>query len=619
MSRQRLPVVVGFGGINGAGRASGHHALARMVHSALPQSQRERTLASLASLMGLESAAGKEQYILDHTLVRRVEENHFNVDSVSWNQRFPTESNGHPVSFDIARKHLPETIPPDWVVSPSSVTHVNVQIIGQQDFLLPTHREFEVKAAGQLPTGFDPGTLYASRNHPRGLQMTVYAASDALGSLGLDWDTVCEHVAVDQISVYAGSAMGQLDNAGAGGMMKARYQGLRVTSKYCPLSLAEMPADFINAYVLGSMGSTGASLGACASFLYNLRHGIEDIRSGRARIAFIGSAEAPVNPEVMEGYAAMGALATDKGLRQLDGLGNAQAPDHRRACRPFAENCGFTIAESSQMVVLFDDELAMQLGASIFGAATDVFVNADGHKKSISGPGVGNYITMAKAVAAARAIVGEAGVRNGGLVQAHGTGTPQNRITEAAIMNETARAFGIEQWPVAAIKCYLGHSLGSASGDQVTGTLGVWHHGIIPGIATIGGIADDVRQDNLAFSIEHREVDTQQQKYAIINSKGFGGNNASATMLSPAVTRKMLRTRYSDSEWADWERANEAVREQQQGYDDEMIAGTRRPVYKFDHGVLVDDDVEVGARSMRVGGKTVELDLQSPYDDMRID
>ena len=619
MSRQRLPVIVGFGGINGAGRASGHHALARMVHSALTQSQRERTLASLASLMGLESAAGKEQYILDHTLVRRVEENHFNVDSVSWNQRFPTESNGHPVSFDIARKHLPETIPPDWVVKPSSVTHVNVQIVGQQDFLLPTHREFEVKAAGQLPTGFDPGTLYASRNHPRGLQMTVYAASDALGSLGLDWDTVCQHVAVDQISVYAGSAMGQLDNAGAGGMMKARYQGLRVTSKYCPLSLAEMPADFINAYVLGSMGSTGASLGACASFLYNLRHGIEDIRSGRARIAFIGSAEAPVNPEVMEGYAAMGALATDKGLRQLDGLGNAQAPDHRRACRPFAENCGFTIAESSQMVVLFDDELAMQLGASIFGAATDVFVNADGHKKSISGPGVGNYITMAKAVAAARAIVGEAGVRSGGMVQAHGTGTPQNRITEAAIMSETARAFGIEQWPVAAMKCYLVHSLGSASGDQVTGTLGVWHHGIIPGITTIEGIADDVRQDNLAFSIEHQEVDPEQQKYAIVNSKGFGGNNASATMLSPAVTRKMLRARYSDSQWADWERANEEVREQQQSYDDEMIAGTRKPVYKFDHGVLLDDDVEVGARSMRVGGNTVELDLQSPYDDMRID
>ncbi len=569
--------------------------------------------------MGLESAQGKEQYILDHTLVRRVETNHFDVDSVSWNQRFPTESNGHPVNFDIARKHLPQIIPPDWVVRNTSDTHANVQIVGQQDFLLPTHREFEVKAAGQLPTGFEPGTLYPSRNHPRGLQMTVYAASDALGSLGLDWDTVCQKVAVDQISVYAGSAMGQLDSAGAGGMMKARYIGQRVTSKYCPLSLAEMPADFINAYVLGSLGSTGASLGACASFLYNLRHGIEDIRSGRARVVFVGSAEAPVNPEVMEGYAAMGALATDKGLRQLDGLKDTQEPDHRRACRPFAQNCGFTIAESSQMVVLFDDELAMELGATVYGAATDVFVNADGHKKSISGPGVGNYITMAKAVSAARAIVGERGVRNGGLVQAHGTGTPQNRTSESEILSRTARAFGIESWPVAALKCYLGHSLGSASGDQVTSTLGMWQHGLIPGIATIDEVAADVRQDNLSFSAEHRQVDAEQMTYAVVNSKGFGGNNASATMLSPAVTRKMLQARYSAEEWRTWERANEAVREQQQQYDDAMIAGTVDPVYKFDHGVLQDSDVEVGADQLTLGGKVVRLDLQSPYDDMQLD
>ena len=619
MSRQRLPVIVGFGGINGAGRASGHHALGRMAYSALSDAGRVRTLESLAALMGLDSARGNEQYILDHTMIRRIEGSHFDVDSVSWNQRFPTESNGHPVNFDILSKHLPEVIPPDWVVRATSDTHVNVQIVGQQDFLLPTHREFEVKAAGQLPTGFEPGKLYQSRNHPRGLQMTVYAASDALASIGLDWDTVRGMVPVDQVSVYAGSAMGQLDGAGSGGMLKARYNGQRVTSKYCPLGFAEMPADFINAYVLGSLGSTGASLGACASFLYNLRHGIDDIRSGRARIAFIGAAEAPITPEIMEGYTAMGALATEKGLRQLDGLEEGQHPDMHSACRPFAQNCGFTIAESAQMVVLFDDELAMQLGATAFGAATDVFVNADGHKKSISGPGVGNYITMAKAVAAARAIVGERSLRSGGMVQAHGTGTPQNRVSEAQILSQTARAFGIENWPVAALKSYLGHSLGSASGDQITATLGIWHHGILPGITSIDEIASDVCQDNLAFCTSHREMDTEQQKYAIINSKGFGGNNASATLLSPSVTREMLQARYSADEWRTWERANEAVREQQQSYDDAMIAGTVDPVYKFDHGVLHDDDVEVDSQQVVVGGQVVRLDMASPYDDMRID
>jgi acetoacetyl-[acyl-carrier protein] synthase len=611
-------VIVGFGGVNGAGRASGHHAFNRLVQDALPADRRERTFAALARMMQLESAQGSEQYILDHTLVRRVEEQHFNVDSVAWNRRLPTQSNGQPVNFDVKRQNLPEIIPPDWVVTPTSVTHVNVQIVGQQDFLLPTHREFEVKAAGQLPTGFDPGTLYASRSHPRGLQMTVYAASDALGSLGIDWETISRRVGADEISVYAGSAMGQLDGAGAGGMLKARYNGQRVTSKFCPLGLAEMPADFINAYVLGTMGATGASLGACASYLYNLRHGIEDIRSGRSRVAFIGSAEAPINPEIMEGYAAMGALATDKGLREIEGLNDDQAPDHRRACRPFAENCGFTIAESAQMTVLFDDELAMELGATIFGAATDVFVNADGFKKSIAGPGVGNYITMSKALAAARAIVGEERLRSGGLVQAHGTGTPQNRVTESEIMSQTAAAFGIDSWPVAALKSYLGHSLGSASGDQVNATLGTWASGFIPGITTIDELADDVRQDNLAFSTRHREIDPEQQAYAVINSKGFGGNNASATLLSPAVTNQMLQARYTATEWQAWERANEAVLAQQQCYDDEMIAGTREPVYNFDHGVLADSDVALGEREMRVGEHRISLALSSPYEDMKL-
>lgn len=618
MARQRLPVIVGLGGINGAGRASGQHAFNRLVHDALATEQRNRTLAALASLMQLESAEGQEQYILDHTLIRRVEQQHFDVDSVAWNRRFPTQSNGHPVNFDVKRQNLPEVIPPDWVVTPTSVTHVNVQIVGQQDFLLPTHREFEVKAAGQLPTGFDPGTLYPSRNHPRGLQMTVYAASDALGGLGIDWETISQHIGADQVSVYAGSAMGQLDGAGAGGMLKARYNGQRVTSKFCPLGLAEMPADFINAYVLGTMGATGASLGACASYLYNLRHGIEDIRSGRARVAFVGSAEAPINPEIMEGYAAMGALATDKGLRQIDGLSEDQTPDHRRACRPFAENCGFTIAESAQMTVLFDDELAMQLGATIYGAATDVFVNADGFKKSISGPGVGNYITMAKAVAAARAVVGEKRLRSGGLVQAHGTGTPQNRVTESEILSQTARAFGIDNWPVAALKCYLGHSLGSASGDQVNATLGAWAKGIIPGIATIDDLAADVRQDNLSFSSKHREIDPAEQAYAIVNSKGFGGNNASATLLSPEVSRRMLQARYSSREWQAWERANETVQERQLAYDDEMIAGTREPVYRFDHGVLDDGDVQVDEQELVVGGERISLALESPYEDMKL-
>lgn len=614
MGQQSLPVIVGFGGVNPAGRSSGHHGYARMVHDAMPASRQQRTLQALAQLMGVPEA--DSNYILDHTLVRRIEPAHFDVDAVPWNQRLPAQSNGEPVSFELEARHLPAVIPANWEVTPVSVTHVRVNIQGEQAFFLPTHREFDVKSAGQLPTGLEPGKLYPSRNHPRGLQMTILAASDALGSLGIDWETVSSKVPADQVSVYAGSAMGQLDGAGAGGMLKSRYNGLRITSKYCPLSFAEMPADFINAYVLGSLGATGASLGACASFLYNLRQGIDDIRTGRSRVAFVGTAEAPVTPEIMEGYAAMGALATVKGLRALDGVSERKEPDFRRACRPFGNNCGFTIAESAQMIVLFDDALAVELGATIYGAAADVFVNADGHKKSISGPGVGNYVTMAKAVALAKAILGDSAVAHQGFVAAHGTGTPQNRVTEAAILSQVAQAFGIEHWPVVAVKAYVGHSIGSAGGDQVAAALGVWAHGVLPGITTIDEVANDVAQAGLAFNCDHVDVDAAAQQYAIINAKGFGGNNATATLLSPSATQQMLQRRYTKTQWQAWQQTNESVLARQHEYDQKMLSGSIDPVYHFDHGVLSDKDVTLTDAQVTLGRHTIDLALDSPFPDM---
>jgi acetoacetyl-[acyl-carrier protein] synthase len=616
----RLPVIVGFGGINAAGRSSSHHAYRRMVIDALPAQQAASTWQSLAALMGLswDGSAQQQQMLREGTLIRRIESSHYDVDAVAWNRRMVAHSEDFPMSFRSQRKHLPEALPPGWTITPVDDLHVHVEIDQGMMFLLPTTREAAVKAAGQLPSGFDPGTLYQSRSHPRGLQMAVYAASDALGGSGLDWDDLRALVPADQISVYAGSGMGQLDANSSGGMVKARYNGRKVTSKHCPFGFAEMPADFINAYVLGSFGTTGTNMGACASFLYNLRQGIADIQSGRSRIAVVGNAEAPITPEIMEGYAAMGALASDRGLRELDGLSTGQEPDHRLACRPFGNNCGFTIAESAQMVVLFDDELAVEVGASIYGAVSDVFINADGHKKSIAAPGVGNYITVAKALAAARSLLGEEGVRRGGMVQAHGTGTPQNRVTESQILNQVAQTFGIDKWPLVAVKAFLGHSIGSAGADQLVNTLGIWQHGLMPGIPTISAVADDVECSNLDISAHHREIDTDEQRYAIINAKGFGGNNASATVLSPGQTLQMLEQRHGNHGLGNWRRRNDAVTERSAEYERLALAGEARPIYKFDHNVLGKDDVELQPGCVRLDGGAIEIDLNLPnnYRDM---
>ena len=424
---------------------------------------------------------------------------------------------------------------------------MRIDVSEDAEILLPVTRALEVSAAGQLPTGFDPKALYPGRGHPRAIQIALFAANDALGSLGIDWDTLMQHVPPERVSVYAGSAMGQLDQEGSGGLLGSRYRGLRPTSRQVPLGLAEMPADFVNAYVLGSVGQTGHNMGACATFLYNLRHGMFDIESGRSRVALVGGAEAPLCPDVIEGLATMGALGTDKALLELDRHRNATEPDLRRACRPFGENCGFTIAEGGQFAVLLDDALAVELGATILGAVTDVQVHADGYKKSISSPGVGNYISFARAVARAMRDVGEESIRRRSFVQAHGTGTPQNRTTESQILSGVAKACGIEDWPVAAIKCFVGHTMAAAGGDQLASSLGVFAHGILPGITTIDAVAADVQQERLRISPSPLQRSPADWDASFLNAKGFGGNNATATVVSPRVATQWLEQRHGGS------------------------------------------------------------------------
>ena len=95
-------------------------------------------------------------------------------------------------------------------------------------------------------------------------------------------------------------------------------------AKNCPLGLAEMTADFVNAYILGSVGATGANVGACATFLYNLRQGITDIRAGNCRVAVIGSSEAPITRSDGNGEAIKTVDIGDRAVATDDDIGANQ-------------------------------------------------------------------------------------------------------------------------------------------------------------------------------------------------------------------------------------------------------------------------------------------------------
>lgn len=607
----RLPVIVAQGGVSPAGRTSGFHGYRRLVLECLNNESQLDTLAALRTLRNLPEDSSRDE-ILSGTLIRQLEKNLFDSQAIPIHQMIQAEQG---TEIILRGRRLPDPMPSGWQLKKMEDGRVKVRIDGSQQLMVPSVRQSLVSSAGQLPTGFSPEKLYQSRNHPRSLAMTIFGASDAIFSSGMDWNAIKQKLSPEEMAVYAGSAMSQMDYNGNGGMLQARLLGKRVTSKQCPLGFAEMSADFINAYVLGSLGGTGTGMGACATMLYNLEQAASEIRSGRRRVVIVGNSEAPITPEIMEGYSTMGALTTDAALRNLDGLSDSDNPDWRRACRPFGNNAGFTIAESSQFLVLMDDELALECGAEILGAVADVFINADGFKKSISAPGAGNHLTVARAAALGRAIAGDDALRDRSFVQAHGTGTPQNRVTESQILSETAKIFGMKNWPVAAVKSYVGHSIGAAGGDQIMATLGVWKHGVIPGIQTIKGLAEDVHSERLDILLNHFETGTDQMDLALVNAKGFGGNNATALLFSPEMTARMLKARHGEKAITQWQHRNESVTQQQADYELRCQSGETKPIYQFGEGVLDGSDLDFTEKQVTVPGygKAVSLEMENPF------
>ncbi|MEO1662049.1 MAG: beta-ketoacyl synthase [Pseudomonadota bacterium] len=635
----RLPIIVSMGGVNAAGRTSGFQNYRRIILDALPEDEQQQTIVTLATMMGLvqtkdgETFTGKtdetltaaqayaqfKDEVLDGTLVRRIEKSHFDVDALYWQSSATladdAANESGPSTFTLKHDQLPTPLPESWTVTPFDDSYVSVTAAGGVDVKLANTREFPVKAAGQLPRGFEIAPLYNSRFQPRGLQMALFGATDALRAMGIAWDKVLEHISPDQVGVYSSSGFGQMDKEGYGGMHQSRLKGERVSTKALAMGINSMPTDFINAYVLANLGIASSAVAACATFLSNLRHAVSDIQSGKVRVAMVGNSEAPVGPEIMDGFGTMGALASDDNM--IKTYGN-ETIDYRRASRPFGKNCGFTIGESSQYFILMDDALVVELGAPCLGAVADVFVDADGTKKSITAPGPGNHVSMSKAVATAVAVAGKARVQAESFVMAHGSSTPQNRVTESQIFDQVAAAFDIRDWPVVAVKAYLGHSIAPASGDQLATALGVFKYGVLPGIQTIDEVPDDVHQDRLILGRDHLARAPEELSVAILNSKGFGGNNASAVVLSPHLTEGMLAARYGAAEMTNYQTRRAPVLAASEAYIEQADRGAYAPIYRFGEAQITEEHITITPTEVSIDGlaNTIKLPTISPYTDM---
>ena len=523
---KRFPVICSVGGINSAGRSSFDFSYKRLVLDKLDASAKKFLLKDLSSLTNSEISSEKD--ILKKTLVRTINSDLFD----------------------------PELLMKDIM---------------------------NVNAAGQLPEGIDLSTMYNSRQHPKGIQMTIFGVTDCLKNLGKDWDSELKPLLnPKRIGVFSGPAIGQLDYEGMGGLLQSRKIGKRASSKHLSMSLIGMSADFINAYVLGSLGKTGTVAGACATFLYNLDLALKGIKNNELDFSIVGSAEAPINPEITDGFLATTGIADDKKILEMQNRNsddNFEEVDHKNACRPFGDNAGMILGEAAQFVAVTTLEFALENGLNILGGFTDVAINADGFKKSISSPGIGNYLTMAQSLSNTLKI--GCSIENS-IVIAHGTGTFQNRSTESDVLNRVAEGFDLKSWKVTALKGMLGHTMGPAAGDELITAIGIWNHGLIPGINTTKKLADDVLTDNLDFCLKTKEVDKETVNAIYLNAKGFGGNNGSCGIVSPGF----IKSKIDKQKLKSYETKLSLTEEKRNIYFEESVNGKYELIYRFNEEIL---------------------------------
>lgn len=548
LNLKRFPVICSVGGINSAGRSSFDFSYKRLIIENL---NKEKKIELLKDLNNLTSGKiTSEIDILNKTLVRKINSDLYD----------------------------PELLMTDVM---------------------------KVNAAGQLPEGIDISKMYNSRQHPKGIQMTIFGVTDCLKNIGKDWDNeIKPYINPKRIGVFSGPAIGQLDYEGMGGLLQSRKIGKRATSKHLSMSLIGMSADFINAYILGSLGKTGTVAGACATFLYNLDLALKGIKNNELDFTIVGSSEAPINPEITDGFLATTGIADDKKILEMqkrNGEGDNEI-NYRNSCRPFGDNAGMILGEGAQFVAITTLEFALEKGLQILGGFTDVAINADGFKKSISSPGIGNYLTMAQSLSNTMKI--GCSLKNS-MVVAHGTGTFQNRSTESDVLNKVAEGFELKDWKVTALKGMLGHTMGPAAGDELMVALGIWNQGIIPGINTTDKLAQDVSSENLKFCLKNTEVEKETIDTIFLNAKGFGGNNGSCGVVSPYFIESLLDKKTLDKHKTMVSETNYAREE----YFEQSINGSYELTYKSNEEIL-DPDIDMKITKDRVTIKNFkDIDL----------
>ncbi len=350
--------------------------------------------------------------------------------------------------------------------------------------------------------GFDP-VQYMDRKEARKAdrctQFALAAAAEAMLQSGLD-----------MAKMDAGRC-GVIMSTGIGGLStieqehtRGQQQGYdRVSPYFIPASIANISAGHI-AIRHGFKGVCSCVVTACASGANAVGDAFRQIRDGYAEVMLCGGTEASISPLGMGGFTSMKALCFSS--------------DPRRASIPFdKERSGFVMGEGAGVLILEELEHALLRGAKIYGEMVGYGATCDAYHITAPAPeGEGAVRCMTEAIKDAGISPAEVGYIN-----AHGTSTPMNDRCETAAI-KTAFGDAASNLLVSSTKSMTGHLLGAAGAVEGIFTALALASGFVP--PTIGYQVPDEECDLDVVPNVGRKV---VLNYAMSNSLGFGGHNAS--------------------------------------------------------------------------------------------
>ena len=361
--------------------------------------------------------------------------------------------------------------------------------------------DLEVKIGAEVKD-FNPEYVIGKkevRRLDRYSHFALVAAEEAIKASKIN----LEDINRKRFGVYVGSGIGGFNTMENETSKYAQGKAKRISPFFVPMTIINLGAGNI-AIRYGAKGPCTSIVTACATGNNNIGEAFRLIKNGYVDYMLAGSAEAPITHMGVGGFASMKALNS--------------SDDPKRASIPFdKDRSGFVIGEGGAVLFMETAESAIKRGAKILAEIVGYGSTCDAYHITCPHPdGEGAADAMLEAI-------DEAGIdpNEVSYINAHGTSTQLNDKYETYAIKRVFKE-DVYKIPVSSTKSMTGHLLGGAGSIEAVVSIKALEDGFIP--ATIGFKNKD---EELDLDYVPNVGRSEELKYVLSNSLGFGGHNAS--------------------------------------------------------------------------------------------